>query len=60
LLLIESPTTIGPYVTTFLTVTGHGGIGGTSTKTVRALTVLGGPLAVTTASIAQMQADLGQ
>ncbi len=60
LLLIENPTTVGPYVTTFLTVTGHGGIGGTRTKTVRALTVLGGPLALSTASIAHMQADLSQ
>jgi hypothetical protein len=60
LLLIENPTTVGQYVSTFLTVTGHDGIGGTSTKTVRALTVLGGPLAVTPTSIAQMQADLGQ
>ena len=59
LLLIESPATVGPYVTTFLTVTGHAGVGGTSSKTVRALTVLGGPLAVTTASVAQMQTDLG-
>ena len=59
LLLIESPATVGPYVTTFLTVTGHAGVGGTSSKTIRALTVLGGPLAVTTASVAQMQTDLG-
>ncbi|MDA8073741.1 MAG: cell wall-binding repeat-containing protein [Actinomycetota bacterium] len=59
LLLIESPTTVGPYIATFLTVTGHGGIGGATTKTVRTLTVLGGPLAVTTASVTQMQTDLG-
>jgi N-acetylmuramoyl-L-alanine amidase len=58
LLLIESPTTVGSYQTTFLTLTGHGGIDGTPAKTVRALTVLGGPLAVSTASITAMQTDL--
>ena len=59
LLLTESPTTIGTYLTTFLEVTGHSGIDATSAKTVSALTVLGGNLAVSTAVVAQMQTDLG-
>jgi putative cell wall-binding protein len=58
LLLTESPTTIGTYLTTFLKVTCHTGIDGTPAKTVNALTVLGGTLAVTTAAVASMQTDL--
>ena len=58
LLLTESPTTIGTYLTTFLKVTGHSGIDATSAKTVSAVTVLGGTLAVSTAVLASMQTDL--
>ena len=58
LLLTESPTTVGTYLTTFLKVTGHTGIDGKAGATVTALTVLGGPLAVSTAEISAMQADL--
>jgi putative cell wall-binding protein len=58
LLLTESPTTVGTYLTTFLKVTGHTGIDRKAGQTVTALTVLGGPLAVSTAEISAMQADL--
>ena len=58
LMLSESPTQVGGYLATFLKVTGHGGIGGTAGKTITSLTVLGGPLAVSTASIATMKTDL--
>lgn len=58
LLLMESPTVVGTYLTTFLEVTGHTGIDGTAGKAVTALTVLGGSLAVSTASIAAMETDL--
>ncbi|MDA8342743.1 MAG: cell wall-binding repeat-containing protein [Actinomycetota bacterium] len=59
LMLSESPTQVGGYLTTFLKVTGFGGIGGTAGKTITSITVLGGPLAVSTASIAAMKTDLG-
>ena len=59
LLLTETPTVVGTYLTTFLKVTGHTGIGKTPAKTVTALTVLGGPLAVSTAEIAAMETALG-
>ncbi|HTX63820.1 MAG TPA: cell wall-binding repeat-containing protein [Acidimicrobiales bacterium] len=58
LLLTESPTLIGTYLATFLKVTGHTGIDKTATKTVTSLTVLGGPLAVSTAEITAMETDL--
>lgn len=58
LLLTRSSTVVGTYLTTFLKTTGHGGIGGTTHKTIRALTVLGGTLAVTTAAISSMRTDL--
>jgi putative cell wall-binding protein len=58
LLLTESPTVIGSYLTTFLEVTGHSGITGTGEKTIRDLTVLGGPLALTTATVSGMLSDL--
>ena len=58
LLLTENPTTVGTYLTTFLKVTGHTGIDGKAGATVTALTVLGGRLAVSTAEISAMQADL--
>ena len=58
LLLTASPAAVGPYLTTFLKVSGHGGINGTAVKTITGLTVLGGQLAVSTAAIASMQTDL--
>ncbi len=58
LLLTENPTQIGTYLATFLKVTGHTGIDKTAGKTVTSLTVLGGPLAVSTAEISAMQTDL--
>ncbi len=59
LLLTETPTVVGTYLTTFLKVTGHTGIGKTPAKTITALTVLGGPLAVSTGAIAAMETALG-
>lgn len=59
LLLTESPTAAGSDLTTFLEVTGHSGIDGTTAKTIGALTVLGGSLALTTALVASIQTDLG-
>lgn len=59
LLLTESPTVVGTYLTTFLKEAGHTGIdarGGTNV--VKSLTILGGPLAVSPAEISQMQTDL--
>ncbi|MGH9030149.1 MAG: cell wall-binding repeat-containing protein [Acidimicrobiales bacterium] len=58
LLLTETPTTVGTSLNTFLTVTGHTGIGKTAAKTVAALTVLGGPLAVSTVAVSVMETDL--
>jgi parallel beta-helix repeat protein len=58
LLLTENPTTIGTYLTTFLKVTGHTGVGGTKAKTITTFTVLGGPLAVSTPSIVAMETYL--
>ncbi len=59
LLLTESPTVVGTYLTTFLKVTGHAGIDASSAKTITGLTVLGGTLAVSTAVVTQMQTALG-
>jgi putative cell wall-binding protein len=58
LLLTENPTLVGSYLTTFLKVTGHTGLDSTASKTITALTVLGGPLAMSTAEISAMQTDL--
>ena len=58
LLLTENSTVIGTYLGTFLKVTGHTGIDGTTAKTVTGLTVLGGPLAISSAEIASMETDL--
>ena len=55
MLLIENPTTVGSYLTTFLKLVGHTGING---HKVTALEILGGPKAVTTTVISQMQDDL--
>ena len=59
LLLTETPSVVGTFLTAFLKTTGVKGIGGTSTKTLTALTALGGPLALSTAALAAMEADLG-
>lgn len=58
LLLTESPTTVGYPLTEFLTTTGHTGIGNTAADNVSTLTVLGGPLSVSSAEIAAMETDL--
>ena len=59
LLLSESPTTVGTFLTGFLKTTGAKGIDATATKTLTSLSVLGGPLALSTATVAAMQTDLG-
>ena len=58
LLLTENPTLVGSYLATFLKVTGHTGLDSTASKTIRHLTVLGGPLALNAAEISAMQTDL--
>jgi large repetitive protein len=58
LLLTETPTVVGTFLTAFLKTTGNKGIDGTAAKTITSFTVLGGPLALTTATVAQMQTDL--
>ena len=60
LLLTEGPTLVGSYLTTFLAATGHSGLDGTASKTINALTVLGGPLALSSAEITAMQSDLSR
>ncbi len=59
LLLSESPTTVGTFLTGFLKTTGAKGIDGTTTKTLTSMSVLGGPLALSTAAVGAMQTDLG-
>lgn len=61
LLLTESPTILGSSLTGFLTASGASGTGIDTRATCRitALVVLGGPLAVSTAAVAAMVADLG-
>ena len=59
LLLTESPTTPGSFLSAFLTATGKKGIDGQAAKTVTSFSVLGGPLALSTAALAAMEADLG-
>ena len=59
LVLTESPTALGAYLTAFLKAAGRTGAGiGTSHRKLLSLTVLGGPLAVTTALVFQMRTDL--
>lgn len=58
LLLTESPSSIGSYLTSFLETTGHTGINATALKTIRALTILGGSFAITTSTVNQMLTDL--
>lgn len=61
LLLTESPTTVGSSLTAFLMASGASGAGVDRRATCRitALVVLGGPLAVSTAAVVAMVADLG-
>ena len=54
-LLTVNPTTVGTVVTDYLRTAGSTGIGGVK---VTSLTVLGGPLAITTTVVSAMQADL--
>lgn len=58
LLLTESPSVIGSYLATFLSVTGHTGIDKTRSKTIAGLSVLGGTLAVTGPAVAAMETAL--
>ncbi|HTX63696.1 MAG TPA: cell wall-binding repeat-containing protein, partial [Acidimicrobiales bacterium] len=56
-LLTESPTTVGSYLTSFLLAAGSSGIDDDGSR-VTSLTVLGGPLALTTSVVGSMEADL--
>lgn len=58
LLLTANPSTLGPYLTAFLQQAGTSGIDGDAADVVNALTVLGGPDAVTPTQIQTMRADL--
>ncbi len=58
LLLTETPTTAGTFLTTFLKVTGHTGIDKTASKAITSLTVLGGTLAVSTGVVTSLETDL--
>ncbi len=57
MLLTENPTSAGSDLTSFLVQAGHEGIDGDGTR-VTSLTILGGPLALSTAVVASMVADL--
>ncbi len=57
MLLTENPTSAGSDLTAFLVQAGHHGIDGDGTR-VTSLTILGGPLALSTAVVASMVADL--
>ena len=59
LLLTESPTTPGSFLTAFFTAAGEKGIDGRAAQTVTSFSILGGPLALSTTSLAAMKADLG-
>jgi putative cell wall-binding protein len=68
LLLTENPSTVGQYLTAFLQQAGSpAGIDGVADATtnpqpkaqITDLTILGGPLAVTNATVSQLEADLG-
>ncbi len=56
-LLTETPTSVGTYLTSFLDEAGSRGIDDDGTR-VTSLTILGGPLALTTAVVTSMEADL--
>lgn len=59
MLLTENATTVGPYLTSFLKQAGIGGID-TDGTVVSSLTVLGGPLAVTTTTVQSTKNDLAE
>ncbi len=58
LLLCENPSTVGPYLSAFLSEAGHTGIDGDASDRVTALTILGGPLAVSPSVATAMTDDL--
>jgi putative cell wall-binding protein len=58
MLLTESPSAAGPHLTSALTQAGAAGVA-TDGTVVGSLTVLGGPLAVTTTTLRALEADLG-
>jgi putative cell wall-binding protein len=58
LLLCENPTTVGPYLSAFLSEAGHRGIDGNLADRVTSLTILGGPQAVSQSAVATMTDDL--
>ncbi len=58
LLLCESPTTVGPYLSAFLSEAGHTGIDSDASDRVTTLTILGGPLAVSPSVATAMTDDL--
>jgi putative cell wall-binding protein len=59
LLLTENPTTVGTYLTTFLQKAGKTGVDGNTKDKIGTLTILGGPDAVSTATVSAMESDLG-
>ncbi len=59
LLLTLNPTTVGQYLTGFLNTAGTAGIDNNVANKISSLTILGGPLAVTPATISAMQTALG-
>lgn len=58
LLLTLNPTTLGTYLPTFLKKAGTPGIDDRTTAKISNLTILGGPLAISTASVSKMESDL--
>lgn len=58
LLLCENPTTVGPYLSAFLSEAGHRGIDGDAADRVTSLTILGGPQAVSQSVVVTMTGDL--
>jgi putative cell wall-binding protein len=59
LLLVLNPTTVGKYLPAFLTEAGKTGIDKRATAKISNLTILGGPLAVSTSAVTAMEHDLG-
>ena len=58
LLLCENPTTVGPYLSAFLSEAGRSGIDGDEGNRVTSLTILGGPQAVSQSVVTTMTGDL--
>ena len=58
LLLCENPTTVGPYLSAFLSEAGRSGIDGNAADRVTSLTILGGPQAVSQSVVTTMTGDL--